>query len=104
MQYRYKDDLYEAQVLLTPTRFLKEIRSNRCLRITEIGLGIMDPQDTISPLTKPDIDELIAVPEIADDEKFVDWLNSLKQEQIVEQTWAGHTVDLTDEDDYDDEE
>lgn len=104
MEFEFKDELYQAQVLTTPDRFKKAIKSNWCLEIQEIGLGIMDPQHTLSPLTKPDLADLIDVPEINDDAKFVDWLNSLKQAQIVEQTWAGYTVDLTDEDDENDDD
>lgn len=104
MDYKFKDDLYYSEVLRTPDQLLSEIRCNYCLRITEVGMGLMDPQDTISPLTRFDIDQLVDVPEISDDKRFVAWLKQLKQEQIVSPTEAGYTVDLTDEDDYDDEE
>ena len=104
MEFQFKDDLYRAQVTRTPDKFLKAIRCNYCLRITEVGMGLMDPQDTLSPLTKFDIDQLVDVPEISDDHMFVAWLNRLKREQIVSSNEAGYTVDLTDEDDDDEEE
>lgn len=104
MKFEYKDELYHAQVLTTPTQFKKAIQSKWCLEIQEIGMGIMDPQHTMTPLTKPDLDDLIAVPEIHDDAQFVEWLTQLKQESIVDPTWTGYTVEPDDEVEDDDEE
>lgn len=101
MEFEFKDELYHAQVLTTPAKFKKAIKSKWCIEIQEIGLGIMDPQHTLTPLTKPDIGDLIAVPEIEDDLEFVNWLNQVKNESIVDSNWTGYTVEL---DDYGDEE
>lgn len=91
---QFKDTNYIARVIVTPVTYQKYLKSTYALEIKEVGINIMDPYHTLSPLTKLDISGLLTVPEIKDDQCFSNWLMKLKRDQRTQEASAGFALEF----------
>ena len=91
---QFKDTNYIARVIVTPVTYQKYLKSTYALEIKEVGMNIMDPYHTLSPLTKLDISGLLTVPEIQEDQCFSNWLMKLKCDQRTQEASAGFALEF----------